>query len=61
MNVTELNKKIDALHEWEALEEEAKAQAEAIRDEIKADMIEKEVEEIDTGKHIIRWTSIYNS
>ena len=47
MDNKELIKKIEALNEWEAILEEAKAEVESIRDEIKADMAEKELEELD--------------
>lgn len=46
------------MQEWEALAEEAKAEAEALRDEIKAELTKKNAEEITTGKYIIRWTSV---
>ena len=38
--------------------EEAKAEAEALRDSIKAGMLEREVEELTVGAYIIRWTSV---
>ena len=46
MSRNELVAKIEALNEWEAVIEEAKAEAEAIRDSIKADMLERETEEL---------------
>lgn len=58
MNNKELVEKIEALNEWEAILEEAKEEAEAIRNEIKADMTEKEIEELDLGKYIVRYTSV---
>ena len=58
MDNKELIKKIETLNEWEAILEEAKAEVEAIRDEIKADMAEKELEELDLGQYIVRWTSV---
>ena len=61
MNKNELIAKIEALNEWEALMEEAKAEAEAIRDSIKAEMLEREVEELTAGQYIIRWTSILSN
>ena len=57
MNKNELINKIEALNEWENLMEEAKAEAEAIRDSIKEEMLEREVEELTAGAYIIRWTS----
>ena len=58
MTKSELITKIEALNEWEALMEEAKAEAEAIRDSIKAEMLERETEELIAGSYIIRWTSV---
>lgn len=46
------------MQEWEALAEEAKAEAEALRDEIKAELSNRNAEEVTTGKYIIRWTSV---
>lgn len=58
MSKHELVSKIEALNEWEALIEEAKAEAEAIRDSIKAEMLERDTEELVAGAYIIRWTSV---
>ena len=38
MSVNELERKISKMQEWESLAEEAKAEAEALRDEIKAEI-----------------------
>ena len=57
MSRNELVAKIEALNEWEAVIEEAKAEAEAIRDSIKAEMMERDTEELEAGAYIIRWTS----
>ena len=54
----ELLSKIEALNEWEALMEEAKAEAEALRDSIKQEMLDRDTEELECGQYIIRWTSI---
>ena len=61
MSQNELVAKIEALNEWEALMQEAKEQAEAIRDSIKAEMLEKGTEELNAGKYIIRWTSVLSN
>ena len=58
MTNAELIQKIEALNEWEAILEEAKAEAEALRDAIKAEMLEKNTEELEAGQYIIRWTSV---
>ena len=61
MNNKELIEKIEALHEWETILEEAKAEVESIRDEIKADMLSKDIEELDLGQYIVRWTPILSN
>ena len=61
MSQNELAAKIESLNEWEALMQEAKEQAEAIRDSIKAEMLERDTEELNAGKYIIRWTSVLSN
>ena len=61
MSINEMESKIKKLQEWEALAEEAKAEAEALRDEIKAEMLARETEEIEAGRFIIRWTSVLSN
>ena len=46
MSTTEITSKIEALKELEALIEEAKAEAEALRDEIKTEMLNRNTEEM---------------
>ncbi len=61
MSKNELVTKIEALNEWEAVIEEAKAEAEAIRDSIKQEMLERDTEELSAGKYIVRWTSVLSN
>ncbi len=61
MSRNELIAKIEALNEWEAVIEEAKAEAEAIRDSIKQEMLERETEEMTAGQYIVRWTSVLSN
>lgn len=61
MSKNELISKIEALNEWEALMEEARAEAEAIRDIIKAEMMERDTEELTAGQYIIRWTPVLSN
>ena len=58
MSTTEITTKIEALKDLESLIEEAKAEAEALRDEIKAEMLSRDTEEMEAGKYIVRWTSV---
>ena len=58
MSTVELTSKIEALKEWEAVIEEAQAEAEAIRDSIKQELLKRDTEELEAGQYIVRWTSI---
>ena len=58
MSTTEITSKIEALKDLESLIEEAKAEAEALRDEIKSEMLSRDTEELEAGQYIIRWTSV---
>ena len=58
MSTKEIINKIEALAEWEAIIEEAKAEAEALRDSIKAEMLQQNTEELEAGAYIVRWTSV---
>ena len=61
MSKNELIAKIEALTAWEALMEDAKAEADAIRDSIKQEMLDRDVEELTAGAYIIRWTSVLSN
>ena len=61
MSTIEITSKIEALKELEALIEEAKAEAEALRDEIKTEMLNRDTEEMEAGQYIIRWTSVLSN
>ena len=58
MSKNEMVAKIEALNEWEAIIADAQAEAEALRDEIKAEMLDRDTEEMVAGQYIVRWTSI---
>ena len=58
MSNNEIIRNIEALTEWETIIEDAKAEAEAIRDMLKAEMLEQNTEELEAGAYIIRWTSV---
>ncbi len=58
MSINELENKINKLQEWEELEREAKAEADALRDEIKAELLQRDAEELTAGKYIVRWTNV---
>ena len=61
MSTTEITSKIEALQELEDLIEEAKSEAESLRDEIKAEMLKRDTEELTAGQFIVRWTSVLSN
>ena len=58
MSTNDLVMKVEQLKELEELLEEAKAEAESVRDEIKQEMMAQDTEELEVGQYIIRWTSV---
>ena len=58
MSKIELLAKIELLNRYEAMMDELKAEADKVRDSIKAEMEAREVEELIAGQYIIRWTSV---
>lgn len=61
MTKQEMVKKIEELQELEAFIEEVKAEAEAIKDTIKAEMLDRDTEELEAGAYIVRWTSVLSN
>lgn len=61
MTTAEMMEKIDALAEWERLMNDAKAEAESIKDSLKAELTERGVEELEVGHHILRYTTVLTS
>ena len=61
MSQNEIARKIEQLKEWEAILEEAQTEVEALRDCIKAQMLERGTEELQAGTYIIRWTSVLSN
>ena len=58
MSTIEITSKIESLRALEELIEEAKAEAETLRDEIKSEMMARNTEELTVGQYIVRWTSV---
>ena len=58
MSQNEIITKINALQDWEALMEEARAEAEAIRDELKQLLLSRETSELTAGQYIVRFTPV---
>ena len=61
MSVNEMETRVAKMLEWEQLAEEAKAEADAIRDELKGEMLARDTEELQAGRFIIRWTSVLSN
>ena len=61
MSKNEIEARINALNEWEAIIADAQAEAEAIRDSIKQEMLDRDTEELVAGQYIVRWTSILSN
>ena len=61
MSQNEIIKKAAYLQELESFMEELKAEAESVRDDIKAEMMAQGVEEMEAGKYIIRWTPVLSN
>lgn len=61
MSKIELYNLIEALREWESVIEEAKAEAEYLRDQIKAELLAQDTEELECGNYIIRHTSVLSN
>ena len=61
MTNIELINKIEALKEWKALIEEANKQVSSIEEEIKNELVSKEVEEFEVGKYVVRYTTVVSN
>ena len=58
MSTIEIQAQIEALRSLEELIEEAKAEAETLRDAIKQEMLNRDTEELSAGQYIVRWTTV---
>lgn len=61
MSSIELTSKIEELKALTDLIEEAKAEAEALTDSIKAEMLNRDTEELQVGQYIVRWTAVLSN
>lgn len=61
MSKIELLAKIELLNKYEAMMEEMKFQADAIRNEVKAEMDARDLEEMIAGQYIVRYTSVLSN
>lgn len=58
MSTNQITSKIESLLEWEKIMAEAKEEADALRDELKQEMMRRNTEELSAGQYIVRWTSV---
>ena len=61
MSKAEMIKKIEYLRELEEYMDEIKTEADTIRDAIKEEMLERDIEELEAGQYIVRWTSVLSN
>ncbi len=61
MSKNDLICKIESLREWESLLEEAQAQVDTLKDELKYELTDRGVEELEVGQYIIRYTNVLSN
>ena len=61
MSTNEIISKIKAMREWESLIANAQEEADTLRDSIKAEMEQRDLEELEAGAYIVRWTSVLSN
>lgn len=61
MSTIEITSKIEALRELESLIEEAKAEAESLRDAIKQEILNRDIEELEAGQYVVRYTTVLSN
>lgn len=61
MSTIELSTTIEKLKEWEAIQAEAAAEVESLKDQVKAEMNARGVEELEAGQYIARFTTVLSN
>ena len=61
MRTNEMIKKIEEIKELESMIAELKAEMESYKDELKAELTEREVEELEAGQYIVRYTDVLSN
>jgi predicted phage-related endonuclease len=61
MSQNDIIKKAEYLQELESYMDEIRAEADTVRDSLKAEMMERGLEEMEAGKYIIRWTPVLSN
>lgn len=57
----EMVSKIEQLQELEEIIEEAKAEAEKLKDDIKVEMFKRNTDEMKVGRYIVKWTEVLSN
>ena len=61
MSSVEMVSKVEQLKELEALIREAEKEVESLKDEIKAEMVKQDTEEMTAGRYVVRWTNVVSN
>ena len=61
MTKKEIIAQIELMNEWERVIEEANAEVEAIKDSIKAEMADRDLDELEAGSYIVRYKTVATS
>ena len=61
MTKKEIIAQIELMNEWDRVIEEAKAEVEAIKDSIKAEMADRDLDELEAGSYIVRYKTVATS
>lgn len=61
MSTIELSTVIEKLKEWETIQAEAAAEVEALKDQVKAELNSRGVEELEAGRYIARFTTVLSN
>ena len=61
MTKKEIIAQIELMNEWERVIEEAKAEVEALKDSIKAEMADRDLDEMEAGSYIVRYKTVATS
>lgn len=61
MTKKEIIAQIELMNEWERVIEEAKVEVEAIKDSIKAEMADRDLDELEAGSYIVRYKTVATS
>lgn len=61
MSTIEMKSKIEQLKELEAFVREAEKEIESLKDDIKAEMYRRDVEELNVDRYVVRYTNVVSN